>query len=186
MQLAHELSALHRAALRSELEDCTQGFCALELPEACVVVCRLDERFLTRPVLGSSTPARLSRARVLEDEATLARMWSALEAERVRASNLSFIAAALAEEPEPIRAAWPNHAVSRRDVSGILRGQCPSCNACPGFRPTHLDHISAQALKRANLAPRDVQALRKVCAECGCAAALHEKLREKTVPDDEY
>ena len=49
------------------------------------------------------------------------------------------------------------------DVSGVARGQCPACNACPGYAmpPTGQDHML-------------------YCSNCGCLATAHEPLRTNT------
>uniref|UniRef100_A0A7S0P137 Uncharacterized protein n=1 Tax=Calcidiscus leptoporus TaxID=127549 RepID=A0A7S0P137_9EUKA len=54
------------------------------------------------------------------------------------------------------------------DILGVPRGQCPACNACPGFAM-----------------PPTGQDLMLYCLHCGCSAAVHEQLRSKHPQNDD-
>ena len=95
--------------------------------------------------------------------------------ERSRAEVLAAVSAALAEagvaRDKYDRAVASATVAGSRCRSGVLRGQCPRCNGCPGFCAP-------------KLMPSRLAHWRAYCANCGCADSEHEALREKEEEED--
>lgn len=145
---------------------------ALGLPSGAGVVILTDSGFRVRTLLGSVPLAKFSLDALLEKRRLAIERRNRCAIETSRAEALASIRAALASagvDPQKAeRAVASSTAAGCRSRDGVLRGQCPQCNACPGFCPP-------------KLLPARLAEWKAYCVHCGCEDSRHEGLREQGV-----
>jgi hypothetical protein len=123
--------------------------------------------FSQRTLLGSAPPCKLSATDLLHRRRLAISRRDRRAVDAARGEILAGIRAALAsagvDAVKAERAAATAGGSRSRD--GVPRGQCPRCNACPGFCPP-------------KLLPTRLAEWRAYCAHCGCEDLQHEPLRE--------
>lgn len=147
---------LRAAAQRAQLADGAHGFSALGLPPGSCLTVLTSRRYAVRAALGSAATAKFTLRKLGEHEQRRkARAWRR-KVDTEREAALRGIAR---ESPQPQAARATGGPA--RDASGVLRGQCPRCNACAGFvRPKGLSLHSQWV---------------HCCAGCGCFGSHHEE-----------
>jgi hypothetical protein len=165
---------LRGAAVRSRLEDSFHGFAAVGIPPGCIAEVITADRFALRVALGStSQPCKLSLSAAEAAEARRAARQDRLRRDAERWRMLAAIAAELdrvAGGAGGGGAAGGSLPADERDrpavgidFEGKPRGQCPACNACPGYAIPFVvtDHRLVMH-----------------CRHCGCLASAHEELKQ--------
>jgi hypothetical protein len=166
--------------VRSRLQDASHGFAAAGIPPGCVAEILTSDRYILRAALGStSQPYKLSVSTAEAAEARRTARQDRLRRDAERRAVLDQISAELARVgadagagvarlPQTDEAGCPSVGF---DFEGKPRGQCPACNACPGYA-----------------IPLVVTDHRLVmhCRHCGCLASAHEELKQaSSAPEDE-
>ena len=157
---------LRGIAAHSQVDDCSLGLAAVGLPPGSATIVRTDRGCAVWPSLGSATPKKMSAVDAREREARVLTSQRARKVERERTKALSQLEEAFKTASMP----WPpapreNALEPCEDYAGVLRGQCPACNACPGYQPaTSLAHAPSLAM---------------LCVCCGCDCSTHEALRAR-------
>mmetsp|Transcript_37575 Transcript_37575/g.120780 ORF Transcript_37575/g.120780 Transcript_37575/m.120780 type:complete len:256 (+) Transcript_37575:68-835(+) len=165
---------LRTAVVRSRLHDSSHGFAAVGIPPGCIAEILTSDRYMLRAALGStSQPYRLSLCAAEAAEARRAARQDRIRRDADRQRVLDQISAELDRVGAAggARLAQADETgCSGLDYEGKPRGQCPACNACPGYAIPLVvtDHR-----------------LGMHCRHCGCLASAHEELKQASLTSED-